>query len=84
MAVRHWEWAWRGLFLSSKCHSWLPGPELRAELSRQTSMTSGIILEMGKGFNASVGILGQDIGTLLLDACKRKVLDHQLQRAIKL
>jgi hypothetical protein len=36
-------------------------------------MSSGIMLEMGKGFNASVGLLGQDIGDLLLQACKRIV-----------
>lgn len=36
-------------------------------------MSTGILLEMGKGFHASVGVLGEDIGDLVNAACKRKV-----------
>ena len=39
-----------------------------------TSRKSGALLGMmGKGFNASRGILGQDLGELIMRACRRKV-----------
>ena len=36
-------------------------------------MSSGLLLEMGKGFHASVGVIGKDIGELVNSACRRKV-----------
>lgn len=45
----------------------------------QTSRRSGAVLGMGKGFFASQGVLGQDLGELIMQACRRKVcLDHHL------
>lgn len=40
---------------------------------RQTSLRSGLLQEMGKGFLAAYGLIGQDLGDLLQDACKRRV-----------
>jgi hypothetical protein len=40
---------------------------------RQTSIRSGILLEMGKGFRATNGILGEDIGELIMRACTKRV-----------
>lgn len=39
----------------------------------QTSRSSGAVLGMGKGFSASQGVLGQDLGELIMQACRRKV-----------
>src|SRR5690348_16573200 len=77
MVVKHWEWVWPGRSPLSEClsNSSCMVQSTVLTCSRQTSMSSGILLEMGKGFNASVGVLGQDLGDLLLQACKRKVGD---------
>jgi hexokinase len=40
---------------------------------RQTSIRSGILLEMGKGFSASEGILGDDISKLIERSCRKRV-----------
>jgi hexokinase len=40
---------------------------------RQTSIRSGILLEMGKGFSASQGILGDDISKLIEQSCRKRV-----------
>lgn len=42
----------------------------------QTSRKSGAVLGMGKGFFASQGVLGQDLGELIMQACRRKVRQH--------
>ncbi|KAK3076801.1 hypothetical protein LTS18_012023, partial [Coniosporium uncinatum] len=38
----------------------------------QTSIRSGNLLEMGKGFNATHGVKGQDLGELIMSACRAR------------
>jgi hypothetical protein len=40
---------------------------------RQTSARTAKLLVMGKGFNASDGVLEEDLGCLLMLACQKKV-----------
>ena len=51
--------------IGSRAHDW--------RLLRQTSIRSGTLLEMGKGFHAVHGVLGRDLGELVMDACRRRV-----------
>ncbi|KAK8085042.1 Hexokinase [Apiospora hydei] len=44
----------------------------------QTSLGSGLLLGMGKGFLATDGLLGQDLGAILEKACKNAGLNVQL------
>ncbi|KAK8116018.1 hexokinase-1 [Apiospora sp. TS-2023a] len=44
----------------------------------QTSLGSGLLLGMGKGFLATDGLLGQDLGAILENACKNVGLNVQL------
>ncbi|KAK8069768.1 hexokinase-1 [Apiospora phragmitis] len=44
----------------------------------QTSLGSGLLLGMGKGFLATDGLLGQDLGAILENACKNAGLNVQL------
>ncbi|KAK7942779.1 hexokinase-1 [Apiospora aurea] len=44
----------------------------------QTSLGSGLLLGMGKGFLATDGLLGQDLGAILEKACKNTGLNVQL------
>ncbi|KAK8045332.1 hypothetical protein PG993_005356 [Apiospora rasikravindrae] len=44
----------------------------------QTSLGSGLLLGMGKGFLATNGLLGQDLGAILENACKNAGLNVQL------
>ncbi|CAC9890933.1 hexokinase-1 [Aureobasidium pullulans] len=48
----------------------------------QTSTRSGSLLTMGKGFCATHGVEGQDIYELLMDACRQRNLQVQLQAII--
>jgi hexokinase len=41
----------------------------------QTSVSSGLMIHMGKGFHCSNGTVGQELGQLLIDACKRRSLN---------
>lgn len=45
---------------------------------RQTSLRSGLLMEMGKGFQANHGLMGQDLGDLLQEACEQRVSDQRL------
>ncbi len=40
---------------------------------RETSIHSGRLLDMGKGFSATMGVLGEDLGELVMRACRAKV-----------
>ena len=40
---------------------------------RQTSIRSGMLLEMGKGFRATEGTLGQDLSELIMRPCRSRV-----------
>lgn len=45
----------------------------------QNSIKSGVIHDMGKGFHAADGLIGQDLGQVIKTACKSKGLDVELQ-----
>ncbi|TVY48637.1 Hexokinase [Lachnellula occidentalis] len=48
----------------------------------QTSLRSGLILGMGKGFLAAHGLLGKDLGDIIQDSCSRKGLNVQLNAIV--
>ncbi|KAI4731617.1 hexokinase-1 [Aureobasidium sp. EXF-10728] len=48
----------------------------------QTSTRTGSLLTMGKGFCATHGVEGQDLYELLMDSCRRRNLQVQLQAII--
>jgi hexokinase len=41
----------------------------------QTSVSSGLVIHMGKGFHCSNGTVGQELGQLLIDSCKKRSLN---------
>lgn len=41
----------------------------------QTSMGSGLMIHMGKGFHCSNGIVGQELGDLLIQSCRKRDLN---------
>lgn len=45
---------------------------------RQTSLGGGLLLGMGKGFLATKGLLGQDLGEIIKFACKKQGLEVEL------
>ncbi|QDS75424.1 hypothetical protein FKW77_003658 [Venturia effusa] len=47
-----------------------------------TSPGTGILLDMGKGFKAGIGVTGQDIGSLIILACRKKKLNVRLDAII--
>ncbi|TVY59411.1 Hexokinase-1 [Lachnellula suecica] len=48
----------------------------------QTSLRSGLLLGMGKGFLAAHGLLGKDLGDLIQDSCSRRGLNVQLNAIV--
>ncbi|KAG9232792.1 hypothetical protein BJ875DRAFT_379956 [Amylocarpus encephaloides] len=48
----------------------------------QTSLRSGLLQGMGKGFEAAHGLVGHDLGDLIQDACSRKGLRVQLDAIV--
>jgi hexokinase len=50
--------------------------------SRQTSLRSGLLQEMGKGFLAAHGLIGQDLGDLIQNSCSRNGLNVQLNAIV--
>jgi len=48
----------------------------------QTSLRSGLLQGMGKGFMAAHGLLGQDLGDLIQDSCSRRGLNVQLNAIV--
>jgi hexokinase len=60
-------------------HSWV----LSLILFRQTSIRSANLLDMGKGFRATEGLLGQDLSELIMAPCRQRVsLNHHLYYAL--
>jgi hexokinase len=51
-------------------------------LCRQTSLRSGLLQEMGKGFLAADGLIGQDLGDIIQDSCSRNGLNVQLNAIV--
>ncbi|KAI2791455.1 Hexokinase-1 [Penicillium oxalicum] len=41
----------------------------------QTSMGSGLMIHMGKGFHCSEGTVGQELGSLLIQSCRKRNLN---------
>ncbi|KAK4966964.1 N-acetylglucosamine kinase 1, partial [Elasticomyces elasticus] len=48
----------------------------------QTSPRSGVLLAMGKGFSATHGVQGQDLGDLIMRACKHKGLNVSMDAIV--
>ncbi|KAI1100093.1 hexokinase [Jackrogersella minutella] len=48
----------------------------------QVSLGGGLLLGMGKGFLATNGLLGQDLGELIKFACKKQGLNVQLEAIV--
>ncbi|TKA76468.1 hypothetical protein B0A49_02232 [Cryomyces minteri] len=48
----------------------------------QTSIRSGKLLAMGKGFCATHGVAGQDLGSLIMHACRRKNLNVRMDAIV--
>jgi len=59
-----------------------PSTESQLTRSRQTSLRSGLLQGMGKNFMAAHGLLGQDLGDLIQDACSRRGLNVQLNAIV--
>jgi hexokinase len=51
-------------------------------LLRQTSLRSGLLQGMGKGFLAAHGLLGQDLGDLIQASCSRRGLNVVLNAIV--
>lgn len=69
-------WGWPGHSQFSMCKYRRLGQS--ADRFRQTSLRSGLLQGMGKGFLAAHGLLGQDLGDLIQDSCLRRGLNVQL------
>ncbi|GAB7363438.1 hypothetical protein MBLNU230_g3712t1 [Neophaeotheca triangularis] len=48
----------------------------------QTSQRSGKILPMGKGFRATDGVEGEDLGELIMESCKRQGLNVEMKSIV--
>ncbi|KAF1987208.1 actin-like ATPase domain-containing protein [Aulographum hederae CBS 113979] len=48
----------------------------------QTSIRSGNLLDMGKGFRAMQGLKGQDLGDLIMKACRAKNLNVRMDAMV--
>lgn len=44
----------------------------------QTSVGSGLVIHMGKGFHCSDGTVGQELGQLLIDSCRKRDLNVEM------
>lgn len=44
----------------------------------QTSVSSGLVIHMGKGFHCSNGTVGQELGQLLIESCRKRSLNVQM------
>lgn len=44
----------------------------------QTSVSSGLVIQMGKGFHCSDGTVGKDLGQLLMDSCRKRDLNVEM------
>ena len=48
----------------------------------QTSINSGLVIHMGKGFRCSIGTVGQELGSLIVHACRRRNLNVQVDAIV--
>lgn len=44
----------------------------------QTSVSSGLVIHMGKGFHCSNGTVGQELGQLLIESCSKRSLNVEM------
>lgn len=44
----------------------------------QTSVSSGLVIHMGKGFLCSNGTVGQELGQLLIESCRKRSLNVEM------
>lgn len=44
----------------------------------QTSVSSGLVIHMGKGFHCSNGTVGQELGHLLIESCRKRSLNVEM------
>ncbi|KAL4893384.1 hexokinase [Aspergillus ambiguus] len=48
----------------------------------QTSISSGLVIHMGKGFLCSNGTLGQELGDLIVQSCRRRSLNVRVDAIV--
>lgn len=48
----------------------------------QTSMNSGLVIHMGKGFLCSNGTVGQELGDLIVQSCRKRNLNVQVDAIV--
>lgn len=48
----------------------------------QTSMNSGLVIHMGKGFLCSNGTVGQELGDLIVESCRKRNLNVQVDAIV--
>lgn len=83
-------------WMATRIRETLDDAEVRAKLSRdtlpmglswsfpveQTSIRTGILLEMGKGFRATNGVQRKDLGDLIMQACSRQGLNVRMDAIV--
>ena len=78
----HYRWLWHGPSQLSKCSSQRNFTLIDTNQNRQTSLGGGKLSGMGKGFQANVGLEGEDLGEIVQAACLRQGLHVQLKAII--
>ncbi|KAL3477865.1 hypothetical protein BJX99DRAFT_119650 [Aspergillus californicus] len=48
----------------------------------QTSISSGLVIHMGKGFLCSMGTVGQELGALIVQSCRKRSLNVQVDAIV--
>ncbi|OJJ57775.1 hypothetical protein ASPSYDRAFT_153963 [Aspergillus sydowii CBS 593.65] len=48
----------------------------------QTSISSGLVIHMGKGFLCSMGTVGQELGSLIVQSCQKRSLNVQVDAIV--
>ncbi|KAL4946876.1 hypothetical protein BDV06DRAFT_1807 [Aspergillus oleicola] len=48
----------------------------------QTSISSGLVIHMGKGFLCSMGTVGQELGGLIVQSCQKRSLNVQVDAIV--
>ncbi|CBF74382.1 hypothetical protein AN4255.2 [Aspergillus nidulans FGSC A4] len=48
----------------------------------QTSISSGLVIHMGKGFRCSMGTVGQELGSLIVQSCQKRGLNVRVDAIV--
>ncbi|KAL4992475.1 hypothetical protein BDW68DRAFT_149799 [Aspergillus falconensis] len=48
----------------------------------QTSISSGLVIHMGKGFRCSMGTVGQELGALIVQSCQKRSLNVRVDAIV--